>query len=64
MWPRADGKTQQAIVFCFEAEIAEGIPHPCDRKVAEVRWFPKTEIETLDALVGITEFIKLRQEAG
>ena len=59
VWARTDSKEQQVIVLCYEAEIINGTPSVQDKKVAEVAWFSKEEILSLDILRGINKFIEL-----
>ena len=59
VWARSDNKEQQAIIICYEAEIISGVPSAQDRKVAEVGWFSRDELKSLDTLRGINKFIAL-----
>ncbi|MFA6552360.1 MAG: NUDIX domain-containing protein [Candidatus Paceibacterota bacterium] len=59
VWTRTDGKIQHVLISCFEAELLSGTPKPADKKVSEVRWYKKEEIDALDTLKGIKDFIKL-----
>lgn len=59
VWSRIDNKEQQAIIICYEAEIVSGVPSAQDRKVAEVGWFSRDELKSLDILQGINKFIDL-----
>lgn len=62
MWPRSDRDRQHVLVFCYEAEIISGTPHPSDTKVSEVRWFTKDEAAVLDTLPGIMDFIRMSEQ--
>ncbi len=62
IWERSDGGEQQAIVICYEAEWLKGEPQPLDKKVSEVRWFTREEIESLELLRGVSEFIELAEK--
>lgn len=59
IWFRSDSKEQQGIIICYEVELVSGVPVARDKKVAEVAWFSKEEILSLDTLRGINKFIEL-----
>ena len=59
MWSRTDGEMQQVLILCFEAALVSGIPQALDKKVAEVRWYEKQDLASLDTLKGIKDFIEL-----
>ncbi|OHA00350.1 MAG: hypothetical protein A3C11_00645 [Candidatus Sungbacteria bacterium RIFCSPHIGHO2_02_FULL_49_12] len=59
IWTRTDNKSQQVFVLCYEAHIVNGTPHPLDKKVSEVGWFSKEEIQNMDTLLGIKDFISM-----
>ncbi|MBT6691539.1 NUDIX domain-containing protein [Candidatus Parcubacteria bacterium] len=59
IWTRSNGEECHVLVVCYEAEIVTGNPQPMDEEVSDVRWFLKSEIEELDTLVGIEDFIKM-----
>lgn len=59
IWSRADGGEQQALVICYEAKLINGQAKANDKKVSAVGWFSKEDIDNLDTLIGIKDFIKL-----
>jgi 8-oxo-dGTP diphosphatase len=59
IWERSDGDSQHVLVFCYKVRLISGVPSPKDKKVSDVKWFSAEEIETLDSLSGIKEFIEL-----
>ncbi|MFA5961896.1 MAG: NUDIX domain-containing protein [Parcubacteria group bacterium] len=62
IWPRSDGDSQHVLVFCYKAKLKKGTPVPGDKKVSEVKWFSNEEINTVDTLSGIKEFVKLSKK--
>jgi len=59
VWRTSVGGEIQAIVLCYEAEIVEGQARPSDKKVGAVAWFNREELNALDVLPGIKDFITL-----
>lgn len=57
LWERSDNKRAQVLLLCYECKIINGTPQPSDKKVAEIKWFSRKEIELVDVLPGIKEFI-------
>ena len=56
-WEKKDGSKILAHVICFEARPVEEGPRPYDKKVSDVRWFSEGEIDSLDLLHGVREFL-------
>jgi mutator protein MutT len=60
VWIRTDDKEQHVLVICYQAELISGDPKPfLDKKVGDVKWFSKEEINELDVLRGIREYVEL-----
>jgi len=59
VWSRSDDKEQHVLVFCYEAELISGEPQSSDVKVGEMHWFNENEIEALDTLLGIEDFLNI-----
>lgn len=61
-WEKKDGSKLLTHVVCFEARpIEEGRRLP-DKKVSDVRWFREDEIDSLDLLDGVREFLNAARE--
>lgn len=61
-WKMKDGTELLTHDICFEAHPVEAGPRPFDKKVSEVRWFTEDEIDSLDLLRGIREFLAAARE--
>ncbi|MDP2647787.1 MAG: NUDIX domain-containing protein [Candidatus Yanofskybacteria bacterium] len=56
-WEKTDGEKLDVEVCCYEAILMSGIGQPLDKKVSEVVWLHKEEIQNLDTLPAIKDFI-------
>ena len=56
-WEKKDGSKLLTHAICFEARPIEEGPRPFDAKVSDVRWFTEDEINSLDLLRGVREFL-------
>lgn len=61
VWIRTDDREQHVLVVCYEAELISGEPQSLDKKVAEVKWFTRGDIQELDTLKGIKDFVAIRE---
>lgn len=61
-WKKKDGSKLLVHVICYEARPVEEGPRPFDKKVSEVRWFSEDEIDSLDLLRGVREFLAAARE--
>lgn len=59
VWTRSDNREQHVIILCYEAEITKGEAKPMDLKVIQVNWFSNEQINKLNTLAGIKDFVRL-----
>lgn len=59
IWRLQNGTERHVIVCCYALKFVKGIPIPLDKKVSEIRWFAKQEIEKLDVLPGTMDCISM-----
>ncbi len=61
-WEMKDGSKILTHDICFEAYPVKEGPRPFDKKVSDVRWFSQDEIDSLDLLHGVREFLDAARE--
>jgi 8-oxo-dGTP diphosphatase len=57
VWTTVDGLNVHSLTSCTVARIVRGVPLPQDPEVVRVEWFTREEIESLDLLPGVKEFL-------